>query len=393
MKAKKSFLALLLLAATSMFFSCGQHNDVYFNDGIDWNGDPSGTLELVNGSSKDMVLFVGQTPAASSMLGGVRAGATIRHDISKHVSDFAVGSWAILRGITKDEWDKNPDPSKAKIEFTAMVTYRAGAVYRYNIDRNFIGDYGFRVENNERVGIELRKDSPDGEKVAYLPAYQRNQMVYASSTDIMMLFPVFVVYNNTTKEVTTIKSQSMAASASVGAVPLTDKEMPTLQFPDAGLSWEEIVGDLRSPVAYVKFTNNIMNQAVYFTNAGSIRYISQDGYDGVNSGKTLTFEVKGDTLINGVLPSTAERNLVVLARGSVKIPVLKCTPATSEIPETPETPAVPAVPEKCETPLIENGYDYTVTVKYKGGNDVMDRDNYEARIVKGNKRKVEIGSL
>jgi len=138
-----------------------------------------------------------------------------------------------------------------------------------------------------------------------------------------------------------------------------------------------------------------MNQAVYFTNAGSIRYISQDGYDGVNSGKTLTFEIKGeDRNDDEELGVAAQRNLVVVARGSVKIPVLKCTPAAPAVPATPETPEIPAVPEICETtpPLIENGYDYTVNVRFIGG-DVMVASNYEARIVKGNKRKVEIGSI
>jgi len=373
MNTKTLLLALLLFAVTPIFFSCGAHTDAYSSDGVNWDGDSGGTLELVNGSNKDMILFVGQTPASSSMIGGVKSGATRRYDISTHVDDFAVGGYTILRGVTKEQYDKNFDLTKAKIEFTAMVTYRSGALYRYNIDKNFIGEYGFRVENNERVGIELRKDSPDGEKVAYLPAFQRNQMVYAATTDIMMLFPVFVVYNNNTKEITTIKSASMAASASVAAVPLTDKEIPTIQFPDEGLSWEEIVGDLRSPVAYIKFTNNIQNQACYFTNAGSIRYLSQDGFDGVNSGKTLTFEVKGeDPNEDGELGITAQRQLMVLVRGSVKIPVLM---------EGETTP-----------PLIENGYDYTATVRFTGG-DVMDASKYEARIVKGKKRKVEIGSL
>jgi len=379
MKSKKSFFALLLLAATLMLFGCGKH-DPYAFDGINWDGDNGGTLELVNKySNKDFILFIGKTPSASTIIGGVKAGATRRYDISKHVDDFSVGGYAILSGITKEEYDKMkmkiPTPDNGKIEFTAMITYRAGAVYRYNVNADFIGDYGFRVENNSKVGIELRKDSPDGEKVAYLPALQRNQIVYTSTTNIMVLFPVFVVYNNSTKEITTIKAADMAASVSVAGVPLTDpKDMITIQLPDEGLSWDNIVGDLRSPVAYVNFTNNIMNQAVYFTNAVSVRYFSQDGYDGVNSGKTLTFEIKGeDRNDDGELGITAERNLIVMVRGSVKIPVLF---------EGETTP-----------PLIENGYNYTVTVKYKGSGDVMDKDNYEARIVKGSKRKVEIGTI
>jgi len=373
MKTKTKLLTLLLVVATLTFISCGKH-DPYALDGINWDGDNGGTLELQNNTSKDMVLFIGQTPGASSMIGGVRSGANRKYDISRHVDDFAVGGYSILRGVTKEEYDKNIDLTKAKVEFTAMVTYRANASYRYTIDPNFIGDYGFRAENNSPTGIELRKDSPEGEKVAYLAPSQRNQMVYASSTDIMTLFPVFVVYNNTSKEITTIKSTSMAASVSVAASPLSDpKLITTIQFPDEGLTWESIVGDLKSPVAYISFTNNVLNQAVYFTNAGSLRYFSQDGFNGINPGITKVFEIEGgEPNENGELGITAEKNLVVLVRGTVKVPVLFEGQRTS--------------------PRIENGYNYTATVKFNGG-DVMDASNYQAYIEKGAKRKVNFGDM
>jgi len=85
MKAQKSFLALLLLAAASMFLSCGQHVDPYVGE-INWDGDSGGTLELVNGSSsKDFILFIGKTPSQSSIVGGVRGGATRRYDYQRRV--------------------------------------------------------------------------------------------------------------------------------------------------------------------------------------------------------------------------------------------------------------------------------------------------------------------
>jgi len=369
MKAKKSFLALLLLAATSMFLGCGQHVDPYLHDGVNWDGSNSGTLELINGSNKDMVVFVGQVPSKSSMLGGVRAGATVKHDISKHVSDFAVGGYAILRGVTKEEYDLNADdPSRAKIEFNAMVTYQGGVMYRYNINPNYMGDNGFKVTNNFRIGIELRKDSPDGEKVAYLPAMKQNQMVYTQNTDLLTLFPVYVYYNRETGEVSTLKTGSMFETVSAVPRPLgpNAKDIQNYYFPnDEKLTWESIVGNLKHSRAYITFTSNISNQAGYVTNAMSKRLVSQEGYDAIGSGESRrVFEIE----------STEEGEpkalTAVFYGGAIKIPVL--------------------FEGETESPVIKNGYDYTVTIDYKGEYEgsIQNEKNYKATIVEGKKRDI-----
>ncbi|MDR2584081.1 MAG: hypothetical protein LBC75_11420 [Fibromonadaceae bacterium] len=362
MKTKKSLLALLLLAATSMFFGCG-HHDPYTFDGINWNGSNSGTLELINGSNKDIILFVGQVPSQSSMLGGVRAGATIKHDISKHVSDFAVGGYAVLRGVTKEEYNKSHDPANAKIEFTAMVTYRGGAIYRYNIDLNYMGDNGFRVTNKGRIGMELRKNSPDGEKVAYLPALQVNQMVYTQTTEAITLFPVYVFFQKSTGEVSTLRSSSMFDGVMAAPRPLGPKQsIQDIYFPnDETLTWEYIVGTLKQSSAYITVVNNIVNQAGYVTNALSRRLISQSGFDAIGSGERLVYEVESTDEGAGI-------GLIVnFYNGNIPIPVLKEGETTS--------------------PIIKNGYNYTVTVDYLGGG-ITDKANYKATIVEGSKRDV-----
>jgi len=358
-----SLLALLLLVATSMFFGCGDHYD----DGINWEGNSGGTLELINGSNKDMILFVGQTPSPSSMLGGVRAGATRKFDISRHVDDFAVGGYTILRGVTKEEYDKNPDPAKAKIEFNAMVTYRGGTMYRYNIDRNYIGDNGFRVTNRGRIGMELRKDSPDGEKVAYLPALQQNQIVYTQTTDALTLFPVYVFYNKSTGEVTTLKSTTLFESIQASPRPLgaSTSGIQNYYLPnDESLTWASIVGTLKQPTAYVTVINNIANQSGYVTNALSKRFISQNGYDAIGSGEKEVFEVE----------STEEGSpiglVIVFYGGNVKVPVLFNKDDT-------------------DPPVLKNGYNYNVTVTYTAGEGgLQNNNNYKAIIVEGSKRDV-----
>jgi len=361
MKAKKSFLALLLLAAASMFLSCGQHVDPYVFDGVNWNGDNSGTLELINGSNKDMVIFVGQQPAQSSMLGGVRAGATKKYDISKHVSDFNVGGYAIIRGVSKEEYDKIGvlRLNEAKIEFTAMVTYKGGAIYRYNIDPNYMGDFAFRVENNINIGIELRKNSPDGEKVAYLPALQRNQMVYTSSSDAVTLFPVYVFFNKLTAEVNTIRSTSIYNSVNAAPRPLMDKAIQTYRFPNSEQDIMKILDDISYPVAYINVTSNIDNQSAYFANAG-LRLFSQRGFDAIGTGEQLLFEIASSD-------AGTEKDLRVLVYNH-SIPVRFAGETTP--------------------PIIKNGWDYTVSVSVVG-TDIADPASYRAIIREDKKRNAK----
>jgi len=362
---KKSPLALLLLAAISMFISCGKHNDPhddpYEYDGVNWDGSNSGTLELINGSNKDMVLFIGQTPAPSNLLGGVRAGVTTTHDISGLVSDFSVGGYAILRGVSKDEYDKYAqEPSKAKIEFTAMVTYGSGKKYRYNIDRSFIGDYGFKVVNNCNIGIELRKDSPNGEKVAYLPAMGTNNLIYTQTQEDVTLFPVYVFFNKSTGEVSTLNANSLFETITAsprGMSPNSSTGIQTYYMPnDPKVTWESIKGTLKQSAAYVTIVNGVYNQSGRVTIGVSNTLTSQNGFPSIGSGEKLTYEIESTD--DGI-----QFNLIlVFYAGKINIPVRK----------------------DGEIPLLRNGYDYSVSVNYLGGSP-DDITNYTATITESAK--------
>jgi hypothetical protein len=351
---KISMLAMLLMSVLTLF---GCSNDPY-DDGINWNGDNGGTLEIFNGSSRDIIVFVGQTPSPSSMLGGIRAGATKKFDPSKHVDDYDVGGYTILRGVTKEQYEANKlDLTKAKVEFNTMATYRRGTTYRIQIDGNYMGDNGFRVMNTGRVGIELRKDSPEGEKVAYLPALQQNLIVYTQTTESITLFPVYVFYNKTTGEVSTLKSTSMFESITVGPRSLTEPSIPTIYFPnDETDAWEKIVGTLKSPSAYISVTNNVSGQAVYFTIGGSNRLLSQSGYDVINN-ESLMFEVPSSE-------EGTEKALIIMVYG-MKIPVL--------------------FEGQTDLPVIKNGYNYEVTIKGSGS----EASGYTARIVDKGERNLQ----
>ncbi len=367
MKSRKFSLALLLLAAisTSLFLSCGKHSDPYAFDGVNWDGSNSGTLEMVNGSNKDMVLFIGQTPAPSNLLGGVRAGDTKKLDISKYVSDFNVGGYAILRGVSKEEYDKySLEPNKARIEFTAMVTYGAGKMYRYNINLSNTGSNAVRVTNRFNIGMELRKNSIDGEKVAYLPALSINQMIYTETSESFTLFPVYVFFNKSTSEVTTLPSTKMTDGVQVAPRPLgPNQSINDYYFPnDKTLTWEYIYGTLKQTAAYITVKNIAPNTTGYVTIALK-KLISQNGYDAISNGERLTYELECSE-------AGEEAGLIInFYNGTVLVPVLD---------------------KDGNVPIIKAGYTYTATVGHIGGG-IDDATNYKATISEG--EKIDISKL
>ena len=349
MRKMQQFSALLLAAGLIFGLAgCpadddgggGNNNGGGGDDGINWDNEGNGTLTVINNVSKDMVIFMGQTPTASNILGGVRALTQKTLDISDDVDDFNVGGFMILRGISKDEYDANKtNLSSAKIEYSAMATYGQGKKFRTEISPNYTGDYAYRVTNLGRIGMELRKDSPDGEKIGYLPNLASNMLLYADNTDGFAIYPVFVYFSRSTQQVTTLKPTSQFETISVSPRPATGGAIQAYTLPaDAGATWDSIKATLSSPVAYVTVTNNVANQSGRVTIAGTNRLNSQNGYDSIGSGETLTYE------IGSTNTGTAQNIVLTFYNQALQIPVEKDS----------------------ATPVLKNGYDYTITVSGSG---------------------------
>ncbi|MDR1127501.1 MAG: hypothetical protein LBL06_05170 [Treponema sp.] len=357
--------ALLALTFAPTFFSCdsgdGGGND-NVSDGIDWQGSANGTLAVVNDTPSDMVLFQGQTPLPSSILGGVRATSKITIDLSTKVDDFNVGGYIIIRGMKLSEYQAHKNNlANAKVDYSAMATYGQGRKYQANISPNWTGEYYYKVTNKGRLGIELHKDSPDGEKIGYLPALATNYTLYASSTDSYTIYPVYVFYNKMTNEVTPFKPQSLGATASIGPRPVTDNTVATVQFPADNTSWENMIQNISYPNAFIKITNNVPNQAARFQKTSTYMK-AQNGYDAMNSGEMLTFEVASNDAGTNI-------NLVcTLYGGTVVVPVRFAGQNTN--------------------PTIKNGYDYTVELNLVES-DTQAASSYTATLTEGAKRDIE----
>jgi len=349
MRKLLKFAVILLTAglAAGLIFSlagCGDSggDEPTAKDNIKWTNEPNGTLNVTNSTQKDMVLFQGQTPSISNIIGGVKAGVSKDFDISDDVTDFGVGGYMVLRGVTLDEYNANKSNlSLAKIEYSAMATYGQGKKFRTEIYPNYMGDYGYRVTNIGRLGIELRKGSPDGEKVGYLSSLASNVLLYSDSTSGFALYPVYVYFNRTNGQVTTLRPTTMFDTITVSPRGLANaSQIQSYLFPaDQNATWENIKSTLTSPVAYVTLTNSVgTGQSGRVTISGGNRLNSQNGYDTIGIGETLTYEI----------PSTVagtQQNLVLLYyEGALQVPV-----------------TVNGI-----TPTLKNGYDYTISITGSG---------------------------
>jgi len=260
-----------------------------------------------------------------------------------------------LRGISKEEWDNNRlEPQNAKIEFTAMVTYGAEKMYRYNITLSNTGNNAVVITNRFNIGMELRKNSPNGEKVAYLPGLAINQWIYTSSTDAITLFPVYVFFNKTTAEVTTLETTEMKAALVVAPRPV-NQNPPRYYLPkDETLTWDYIYGTLKQTSAYITVSNKVPNEVGYVTVALS-PLISQNGYDAISTNERLTYKIECSE-------AGEKAGLIInFQNGTVLVPVLDKDGGDA---------------------IIKAGYNYTVTITHKGG-DTGNKDNYNAIIDDG----------
>lgn len=332
-------------------------------DGIKYENDANGTLTIRNNTTKDMVLFEGETPKTGTILGGVRAQTSRTFDVSKK-SDFDVGGWMIIKGMAASEYSAHKDElTKAKIEYSAMATYHEGEKYEAVINPSYTGEYCIAVSNNGRIGIELHKDSFTGEKIAYLSPYKSNQYIYFDNNTSVRLYPVYVYYSTRNHSVSTLNGDFFESRTIVPA-SVTEQTRQTYVFPaDEDMTWNQIMENISFPTAYITVTNNV-EEGAYFK-IGSAQYIAQNGQDAV-AGFPVTFEVESTK-------DGAEKQIVLaLYNGKVNVPVLT---------------------EEGAIPTVKNGCDYSVSLtKTVPGNTpaiIGDSNSYKATISDGTPRDIK----
>ena len=234
---KKIFSLFLIAVFTLAFTGCGDEDD---NGDAEDNGDENGatydqyydggyrnnrngTVDIINSTAFDMLLFDDETISLSSIIGGVRAGSRTLINFADK-DDYQSGAYTLIQAVKESEFKEQGD--LAAHDFATWVIYGAGRHFTTSIDVSTRdGDFSFTVTNlSAHLGLELREGSPDGIKIAFLTPGETRRSIHTSNDTAMTLFPVWVSFDSTTMSLIHTRPTSENASQTV---------TPALQDPPA----------------------------------------------------------------------------------------------------------------------------------------------------------------
>jgi hypothetical protein len=318
----------------------------------------NGTVEVVNNTQHDMLLFTGEIISQNYIVGGVKAGSTNTVNFSTE-SDYTIGGYKLLRAVKQSEYTSYKDQSR--VDYTALITYRDGAKFRTNIVSTTEGTYQYTAYNRSRdYGLELRKNSMDGEKVAYLTRGEVRRVINSPNNTELTLYPVWVAYNTVTKSIVTFSPSDNLEYQDVQPKNSSEDVTP-YYFPYGGSTTNIVFDNVELPFATIQVRNNAYMNA-NFRVANTIR-TPESGYTGITSGARESYEIK----------STGEGVNLNLAMNQQQI-IVPIRFAADDTNKENDTTGMP---------IIRNGYVYTVSLVLVGADQSV-AGSYTAVLVKGN---------
>ncbi|WP_461255753.1 hypothetical protein [Treponema sp. R80B11-R83G3] len=236
-----------------------------------------------------------------------------------------------------------------------MVTYGEGKKFTTNIVSTTDGAYQYTVYNRSRdYGLELRKNTPEGAKVAYLTKGEVRRVIQSPDRDELTLYPVWVAFNNVTKSIVTFTPSDTLSALDIQPKQPTEDVSP-YYFPMGGTN-NIAFPDVNLPFATILVRNNASLNA-NFRVANTIR-TPESGYTGITSGARESYEIRA------VAGDSLNLNLA-MSQATIIVPVrFQSDPSASGV-------------------IIQNGYSYTVSLTLKNGADPALAASYEAWLSPG----------
>ncbi|MCL2764008.1 MAG: hypothetical protein FWD40_01850 [Treponema sp.] len=359
MRKLSGFLVFLLIIAF-VFGIIGCDDDPSGSNPVDefaqyyaptFRANNNGTVDVINPTQHNMLLFRRGALINSSILGGVRAGGTAQINFSDN-NDFIVGGYEIIYAIKQSEYETARGNSN--IDYSAMVTYRNNSRFRITLQSRYDGNFEYILFNRSTDWpMELRKNSIDGEKIAFLARGEGYHRVYSGTSEPFIGYPAWIAYNNLTRAITTFVP---TGSLAFGPQTIQPKTTPDdFYFPSGGIT--TINFDVEIPFATIVVTNNapLSSQSGYFRNAGN-RYTPQSSYPLITSGSVESFEIRSTG-------ASMNLNIALGIMQDIIVPVRE-----------ESNPSI--------QPTIENGWYYTVELNFKASGDPDDVNDYTAWLVK-----------
>jgi hypothetical protein len=263
----------------------------------DFKSQPNGILKINNFTNFDVAIFAGKVERGT-FLGAIKARGARNFDISKLPSIPKEGAFLFratsyqtlgrkgMVGITEDD-----------VLYTGLVAYnlnRPDRIIEQDVFRNVdeAAETFIYVSNITKYIVQLRLDSPDGEKVGVLSPGQRNKKLWIKKQEDGLpyrFFPTYIYVNPNTGEMdvftdmvnkTGTRFEPRAAGPQVRVVEFQD---PVTQ-----------PGGKQYTVAFIKLQNDT-NSLLSFETARSMYTKNERGSVNTNPGDSDTYELAADT--------------------------------------------------------------------------------------------------
>jgi hypothetical protein len=166
----------------------------------DFTSDAKGILRINNFTNFDVAIFAGKVGRGNYM-GAIHAKGSRTFDITKIQSSLARKGAFLFRAVSYETLSRN---GKANIEeknviYTGLVAYDLDRPDR-TVERDIFANVDDKeqtfiyLSNPTKYVVELRLDSPDGDKVAVLGPGERNKKVWIKEQEDRLPYRLFVTY-------------------------------------------------------------------------------------------------------------------------------------------------------------------------------------------------------
>ena len=259
---------------------------------INYDSESGGNLVISNYSGEDLVFFAGKV-SRNNILGGVKAAGQNRaFDIKKSLQGLINGKgvfmiYGVKAKVYRELLESGKTVEQNDVVFAHTVCFDfsdQGFKQYINVD-SVSGKGGakefIKLENKTPYPVELRLNSPDGEKITTLRPQETGRRFYLPpdpDNEGYQIWPTYLIYNAKTGEMSSVQ----------GSLNDTRTVLPTIE----GQSVEEFKipneNLFSSSIAYIRITNGYRDGIILKHGVNTKKSQLQNGL--INSGRTETYE-------------------------------------------------------------------------------------------------------
>jgi hypothetical protein len=247
-----------------------------------------GSLTINNQASFDVIIFAGKV-ANNNVMGAISAQKNRSFDLAKLNLPGKKGSF-LIRAAAFEKYSGKYQVKESDILYTGLVVYDlTDPKDKTNIniyagiqetEQDFI-----YVSNMSKFVLELRLDTPTGEKIATLPPLQENKRIFLTPLPQGMpysFYPTYVYVDPSTNEIQSFISSGVESRER--RIPTSENRVNPMVF--RGPKDTSAIGYL---VAFVRVKND--TRLGFNLNDGTTWLADQKGRRLVESGDFSTFEL------------------------------------------------------------------------------------------------------